>query len=86
MLAFALDAARRVAPRLHLGHAVKILLGGGGVVQLLVLGLLAVPERRRLPALRGDEAVALGLQAVLQGGDVLLGLIGPLRRPRLPPA
>jgi hypothetical protein len=29
---------------------------------------------------------ALGLEAVLQGGDVLLGLIGPLRRPRLPPA
>ena len=84
LLAFALDAARRLAPGLHLGNAVKVPLGGGGGVQLLVLGLLAVPERRRLPALHGGEGAALGLQAVLQGGDVLVGLVGPLRGACLP--
>jgi hypothetical protein len=39
----------------HLGNAVKITLGGGGGVQLLVLGLLTVPERRNLRALQGGE-------------------------------
>jgi hypothetical protein len=53
-LPFAPDAARRLASGLHLGNAVKIPLGGGGV-QLLVLGLLAMPKRRVLPALHGDE-------------------------------
>jgi hypothetical protein len=36
VLAFALDAARRLASGLHFGHAVKVPPGGGGIVQLLV--------------------------------------------------
>jgi hypothetical protein len=37
------------------GYALKVRFDGGGVVQLLVLGLLAMPERRRLPALHRGE-------------------------------
>jgi hypothetical protein len=55
VLAFALDAARRFAPGLHFGYAIKVPFGGAGVVQWLVLGLLAMPERRRLPALHRGE-------------------------------
>ena len=34
-----------------------------------VLGLLAGAERRRLPAMRGDEAVALAMTASFRGAD-----------------
>ena len=53
-------------------------------MQLLILGLMTVPERRGLPALHGCKGMALGLQAVLQVGNLLVGLIGPLRGACLP--
>ena len=86
VLAFALDAARRLAPGLHLGNAVKVPPGGNGVVQLLVLGLVAVPGNQRpcsyssWPA-TGKPRSYSAFSSAMRRRLVQLGRLIPLRCP-----